>query len=330
VTRHAPQITERGKGLVPMKVLVTASTPMEWHEPLERAGHDVILGDGLLDHDGLVRGAREVEAIVSVLTDPIDAAVLEAGAAGSLRVVANIAVGYDNIDVSRAAELGITVCNTPGVLDAATADLAMLLILACTRRAGTAERTLRTGGWTGWGLTNFLGTDLEGSTLGLVGYGRIARAVEQRAVGFSIRVLHHTRHDSAEPGYVAELDHLMSESDVISVHVPLTPETRGLIDARRLRLMRRSGAVVNTARGGIVDEDALANALENGELASAGLDVYVGEPNVSARLLAAPHLVLLPHIGSATWGTRSKMAVLACEDVCRVLEGDPPINPVRA
>jgi glyoxylate reductase len=289
-----------------------------------------VLGEGLLDHDGLVGKAREVDAIVSVLTDPIDAAVLESGARGSLRVVGNIAVGYDNIDVVRAAELGIAVCNTPGVLDAATADVTMFLILACTRRASAAEFALRSGAWTGWGLTNFLGSDLEGSTLGLVGYGRIARAVERRANGFSMRVLHHTRHDSGRPGFVADLDQLMSESDVISVHVPLTPETSGLIDARRLRLMRRGGAVVNTARGGIVDEDALVDALESGELASAGLDVFVGEPHVDARLLSAPHLILLPHIGSATWGTRSKMALLACDDVCRVLDGQAPVNPVHA
>ena len=246
-----------------------------------------------------------------------------------MKVVGNIAVGYDNIDVRRATELGIVVCNTPGVLDAATADIAMLLILACTRRTNAAEQSLRAGAWTGWGLTDYLGSDLEGSTLGLIGYGRIARAVQRRAQGFSMRVLHHTRHDSGEAGYVADLDHLMSESDVVSVHVPLTPETRGLIDARRLGLMRRSAALVNTARGGIVDEDALASALENGELANAGLDVHVGEPHVSARLLAAPHLVLLPHIGSATWGTRSNMAALACDDVCRVLEGRTPANPVR-
>ena len=324
------QSSAREERSIPLKVLVTVQMPREWLEPLEHAGHDIVLGEGLLDHDGLVAAARQVDAIVSVLTDPIDAAVLESGSLGSLRVVGNIAVGFDNIDVKRAAELGISVCNTPGVLDAATAEVAMLLILTCSRRASAAEHALRSGAWTGWGLTNFLGNDLKGATLGLVGYGRIARAVERRASGFSMRVLHHARQDSSEPGYVADLDHLMNESDVVSVHVPLTPETQGLLDARRLRLMHRGGVVVNTARGGIVDEDALADALESGELASAGLDVYVGEPHVSARLLAAPNLVLLPHIGSATWGTRSKMALLACEDVCRVLEGRMPINLVRA
>ena len=309
---------------------MTAQMPKDWFEPLERAGHDIVLGEGRLDYRGLVGAAREVDAIVSVLTDSIDAAVLQSGSLGSLRVVANIAVGYDNIDVQRAGELGICVCNTPGVLDAATADIAMFLILACLRRASAAERTLRSGGWTGWGLTNFLGSDLEGSTLGLVGYGRIARAVQRRANGFDMQVLHHTRHDSGEPGYMADLDELVSASDVLSVHVPLNSATRGLIDARRLRLVRSGGVVVNTARGGIVDEDALADALESGELASAGLDVYEGEPHVSARLLSAPNLILLPHIGSATWGTRSKMALLACEDVCRVLDGRTPLNPVRA
>jgi glyoxylate reductase len=312
-----------------LRVLVTAQMPREWFGSLARAGYEIVLGDGQLDHDGLVESARHVDAIVSVLTDPIDAAVLDAGASGSLKVVGNIAVGYDNVDVRRAAQLGIVVCNTPGVLDAATADVAMLLILACTRRVGVAEKALRSGAWMGWGLTDYLGSDLEGSTLGLIGYGRIARAVERRASGFSMRVLHHSRRDNGAAGYVADLDQLMSESDVVSVHVPLTSETRGLIDARRLGLMPRNGAVVNTARGGIVDEDALADALDSGELASAGLDVYVGEPRVSARLLAAPNLVLLPHIGSATWGTRWKMVDLACQDVCRVLEGRAPVNPVQ-
>jgi glyoxylate reductase len=311
-------------------VLVTASMPAEWVEPLRRAGHEIILGEGELNHEGLINAARDVDAIVSVSADPIDAIVLEAGASGSLRVVGNVAVGYDNIDVKRASQLGIAICNTPGVLDAATADIAMFLILAATRRTSDAEHTLRSGRWSGWGLTNFLGGDLEGSTLGLVGYGRIARAVERRAQGFSMRVLHHSRRDDGAAGYVADLDLLMRESDVVSVHVPMTPETRGLIDARRLRLMRPTGALVSTARGGIVDEEALANALERGELASAGLDVFVGEPNVAPRLLAAPHLVLLPHIGSATWGTRSKMAMLACEEVCRVLDGKTPNHPVRA
>jgi len=313
-----------------LRVLITADMPNSWFEPLERAGYDIVLGEGKLNHDGLVELAREVDAIVSVLTDPIDAAVLESGSRRPLRVVANIAAGFDNIDLRRATELGIAVCNTPGVLDAATADIAMFLILSCTRRANAAEHALRSGAWTGWGLSNLLGGDLAGATLGLVGYGRIARAVERRATGFSMRVLHHARHDSGEPGYVEDLDQLVSESDVISVHVPLTPETRGMIDARRLRSLRRGGVVVNTARGGIVDEEALANALENGELASAGLDVYVDEPHVAPRLLAAPNLVLLPHIGSATWGTRSSMALLACEDVCRVLGGRPPNNLVRA
>jgi glyoxylate reductase len=308
---------------------VTAQMPGEWFDSLTQAGYHVLLGQGQLSHDEIVDAARDVDAIVSVLTDRIDAAVLDAGASGSLKVVGNIAVGYDNIDVRRAEERGIVICNTPGVLDAATADVAMLLILACTRRASFAEHALRSGAWTGWGLTDFLGSDLEGSTLGLIGYGRIARSVERRATGFSMRVLHHSRRETGAAGYFADLDHLMSESDIVSVHVPLTSETQGLIDARRLRLLRRRGVVVNTSRGGIVDEEALADALERGELSSAGLDVYVGEPHVSPRLLAAPNLVLLPHIGSATWGTRSKMAALACEDVCNVLERRPPAHRVR-
>jgi len=312
-----------------LKVLVTAQMPEEWFDPLVRVGHDIVLGEGLLDHDGLVGKAREVDAIVSVLTDPIDAAVLESG----VGILARGGQHCRGLRQHRRGACGGTRhrrlqypgrarCGNGGRHDVPHSRL---------HAAGECRRICASlGRVTGWGLTNFLGSDLEGSTLGLVGYGRIARAVERRANGFSMRVLHHTRHDSGRPGFVADLDQLMSESDVISVHVPLTPETSGLIDARRLRLMRRGGAVVNTARGGIVDEDALVDALESGELASAGLDVFVGEPHVDARLLSAPHLILLPHIGSATWGTRSKMALLACDDVCRVLDGQAPVNPVHA
>lgn len=313
------------------RVLVTANMPRSWLEPLDRFGHAVVLPEpGVLDHRALVAMAPRVDAIISLLTDRIDAEVLEAGASGTLRVIGNIAVGVDNIDVSRASELDIAVCNTPGVLDAATAEVTMLLMLAASRRAFEAERALRAGDWSGWGLTDFLGTDLEAATLALVGHGRIARAVELRAQGFGMRVLHHARRDTGERGYVADLDQMLTEADVVSIHVPLSPATANLIDASRLAAIPRGGVLVNTARGGIVDEDALADALERGALGAAGLDVYLGEPNVAPRLLAAPNLVMLPHIGSATSGTRSRMAMLACEGVCAVLEGRSPPNIVLA
>jgi glyoxylate reductase len=244
--------------------------------------------------------------------------------------VANVAVGYDNIDVATATELGIAVCNTPGVLDETTADLAFLLILAAARRAGDAAADLRARRWTGFHIDEFLGVDVHGATLGLVGYGRIGRAVARRATGFGMPVLHHTRHDTGITGWVADLDELLVSADVVSLHVPLHDETRGLIDARRLALMKPSAVLVNTARGPVVDEEALAVALEDGAIFAAGIDVYEREPEVHPRLLAAPHAVLLPHIGSATEATRRRMAQLASEGAAVVLRGERPPNLVSA
>ena len=263
-----------------------------------------------------------------VLTDRIDAAVLAAGAP-RLKVVADVAVGYDNIDVAAAAELGIAVCNTPGVLDETTADLAFFLILAAARRTTDAESDLRNGRWTGFRMTGFLGTDVHSRTLGVVGFGRIGQAVARRAAGFGMEVLHHARHDTGMPGYVAELDDLLRASDIVTLHVPLNDESFHLVDERRLALMKRSAVLVNTARGPVVDEEALAIALENGALFAAGIDVFEREPEVHPRLLAAPHAVLLPHIGSATVQTRRRMAQLACEGVVAVLAGASPPNLVH-
>ena len=244
------------------------------------------------------------------LTDRVDAAVLDAGKAGRLRVVANAAVGYDNIDVGRAHAMGITVCNTPGVLDDTTADLAFLLILTATRLSSEAERDLREGRWKGWGFGDHLARDVHGMTLGLVGFGRIGRAVAQRAVGFDMEVIHTARHDTGLHGYVPTLDELLERSDIVSLHVPLTESTRHLIGAAELAVMKPTAVLVNTARGPVVDEDALADALETGvstPLASTSID---GEPAVNPRLLTAPRATLLPHIGSATIGTRTRMAPL--------------------
>jgi glyoxylate reductase len=243
-------------------------------------------------------------------------------------VVANVAVGYDNVDVGRAAELGIAVCNTPGVLDETTADLAFLLLLAAARRASDAEADLRNGRWTGFHINDFLGVDVHGATLGIVGYGRIGQAVARRAAGFGMEVLHHSRRDTGIGGWVADLDDLLARVDFVSLHVPLYDETRGLIDARRLALMKPTAVLVNTARGPVVDEEALAAALEDGTIFAAGIDVYEREPEVDPRLLAAPHAVLLPHIGSATEATRRRMAQLASEGVVAVLRGERPPNLV--
>ncbi len=285
--------------------------------------------DGIrLSADELVQLAAECDGIVCHLTDRIDTAVLSSGGNGRLRVVANAAVGYDNIDLVSAHAMGITVCNTPGVLDETTADLTFLLILTATRLGTDAERDLREGRWTGWGFGTHLARDVHGATLGLVGFGRIARAVAQRADGFNMGVIHTARHDTGVTGFVPKLDELLERSDIVSLHVPLSESTRHLIGAAQLARMKPTAVLINTARGPVVDENALADALENGIIYSAGLDVFDGEPNVNPRLLSAPRATLLPHIGSATIATRTRMARLACQGVCDVLAGRTPPNAV--
>ena len=313
------------------RVLVTRRLPDGGLEPLARAGHELVSreADEPLTHGELIAAAGECDAIVCLLTDRIDRAVLQAGSdGGRLRVVANVAVGYDNIDVAAATELGIAVCNTPGVLDETTADLAFLLILAASRLAHDAEDDLRTGAWPGWGIMQYLGHDVHGATLGLVGYGRIGQAVARRATGFGMNVVHHTRQDHGLPGWVPNLDRLLAESDIVSLHVPLTDATRHLIGARELALMGPGTVLVNTARGPVVDEEALATALEQGTIFAAGIDVFEREPEVHPRLLAAPRTVLLPHVGSATTATRRRMAEVASEGAAAVLAGTQPSNLV--
>jgi glyoxylate reductase len=312
------------------RVLVTRALPSGSLDDLVAAGHEVVPP---LDDDRprsaaeLAEGAADADALVCLLTDRIDRAVLAAGA-GRLRVVANVAVGFDNIDVAAAGEFGITVCNTPGVLDEATADLAFLLILAASRLTSDAERDLRAGRWPGWGLNQYLGREVNGAVLGIVGWGRIGQAVARRALGFGITVLHHARHDTRDTGYLRDLDDLLARADIVSLHVPLTPETRHLVDERRLALMKPTSVLVNTSRGPIVDEAALARALHAGTIFAAGLDVFEEEPKVHPDLLSAPRAVLLPHIGSATVQTRTAMARLAVRGVLDVLDGRTPTNVV--
>jgi len=309
------------------RVIVTRRLPEDGLDPLLAAGHEVITNDEdrTFDAKALAAAARGADAIVCLLTDRIDATVLEAGAAGGrLRVVANVAVGYDNVDVATASRLGIAVTNTPGVLTETTADTTWLLILAARRLASDAEADLRAGRWAGWGFEDHLSLDVHGARLGLVGYGRIGRAVARRAAAFGMEVVHHTRHDTGEPGWTADLDDLVATCDVISLHVPLTDATHHLFDRERLARLRDSATLVNTTRGPVVDEEALADALHVGRLFSAGLDVYEREPAVHPRLLGAPRTVLLPHIGSATVGTRTAMARLAATNAAAVLAGERP------
>lgn len=310
------------------RVVVTAALPEGGTDPLVAAGPEVVQLDRRTPDD-LVAAASSADALVTQLTDRIDAAVLDAGA-GRLRVVANVAAGHDNIDVAHAAALGITACNTPGVLHETTAELAFGLVLMARRRTSDAERTLREGSWSGWDVNGFLGHDLAGATLGIVGWGQIGRALARRAQAFGMQVIHTGRRPSGEAGWVASLDELLALSDAVSLHVPLTDETRHLISTAELEAMRPTAVLVNTSRGPVVDEAALAEALHAGTIFGAGIDVYEDEPAVHPRLLDAPGAVLLPHIGSATVATRTAMARAACNAVVDVLAGRPTAAAVTS
>lgn len=311
------------------RVLVTRHLPAGGLDPLIDAGHEIVLRaeNEPFTPAELIAAVANVDAIVCVLTDVIDDAVLAAGD-GRLRVVANVAVGYNNIDIAAARARGVAVCNTPGVLDETTADLTFLLMLAASRLAHDAAADLRAGRWPGWEINQYLGHDVHGATLGIVGYGRIGRAVARRATGFGMSVLHHTRTDSGETGWVGDLHRLLHQSDIVSLHVPLTDATTHLIGAAELAIMKPTAVLVNTARGPVVDEAALATALVDGTIFAAGLDVFEREPEVHPALLAAPRTVLLPHIGSASVATRTRMAHVASAGVVAVLAGKIPPNIV--
>lgn len=250
-----------------------------------------------------------------------------------LRIVANVAVGYNNIDLVAAEMRGVLVTNTPDVLTDATADLTWALILATARRLPEAIDLVRSGQWSGWHPEQLLGMDLRGCTLGLLGAGRIGQAVGKRAPAFGLRVIYTARTQKPEleqqVGAVrVDLPQLLRESDILSLHVPATPETKGIINAESLARMKRGAILINTSRGDLIREEALAAALASGHLRAAGLDVYTEEPTIHPRLLAAPRTVLLPHIGSATVETRRKMAGIALANVQAVLTGKAPLTPV--
>jgi glyoxylate reductase len=282
---------------------------------------DRIDATGPVSHDELVRRVAGKHGLVSMVTDTIDRGVIEAGTA--LRVIANIAVGYNNVDVAAARERGIIVTNTPDVLTDATADLTLALILAVTRRLGEGERMVRRGDWKGWAFDQLLGMQLRGRQLGIVGWGRIGQAVAERAAAFGMTIAHTSRSSAGVP-----LDRLLSTSDVVSLHVPLTPETRHMIGQPELARMKRSAYLINTTRGPVVDEAALTWALKNRLISGAALDVYEREPEVHPGLLPLENVVLAPHLGSATTETRTAMADLAVSNAIAVLEGKPPLTQV--
>jgi glyoxylate reductase len=318
-----------------MAVFVSCPLPGDAVERL-RTEHAVVMGEERAGVRGesFAHGSPAFEAIVSVVTDRIDGALLDR--VPRVRIVANVAVGYDNIDVAACTARGVVVTNTPGVLTEATADLAFGLLLAAARRVAEGDRLVRRGEFTGWTPSFLLGTRVHGSTLGLVGLGRIGQAMARRARGFGMPVLYATR-TRASPDVEralgathVPLEDLFQHADFVSLHCPLTPETRHLVNAERLGRMKAGAVLVNTARGPCVDEAALAVALRTGHLAAAGLDVFEDEPRIDPDLLALDTVVLAPHIGSADRPTREAMAGMAIDDVRAVLAGKPPLHPVKA
>jgi glyoxylate reductase len=306
-------------------VLLTRKIPSSVLARLEAACDvDYNAGDAL-SRDELTARLADKDGIVSVFTDGLTADVL--GAASRLKVISNIAVGFNNIDMAAARARGIVVTNTPDVLTDATADMTWALIMDITRRVSEGDRLVRRGGWKRWSLDFMLGMELRGKQLGIIGYGRIGRAVAARASAFGMRVVC-SNGQAAAGSEATPIDRLLASSDVVSLHCPLTPETRHLINQASLARMKRSAFLVNTSRGPVVDEAALVWALKNRMISGAALDVYEDEPNVHPDLLTLENVVLSPHLGSATTETRTAMADLAVRNAIAVLSGEPPITPV--
>ena len=299
----------------------------------ERAEIEYHDSDESYPPEKLLEHLSDKHGAVSQVTDRFSDEVMRALPA--LRVISNVAVGFDNIDVEAATRHRIAVTNTPDVLTETTADLAFTLLLAAARRVSEAERFLRAGRWHGWGIDQFCGVDAHGSTLGILGMGRIGRALARRAQGFEMKVIYHDAvraPDEIERKLAltfVPFENLLRESDSISIHVPLLPQTRHLISTPQLALMKNTAVLINTSRGPVVDEAALAEALERGEIAAAGLDVFENEPHVEPRLLALENAVLTPHIASASTATRRKMCMMAAENALTALDGKRPPNLVN-
>lgn len=311
-----------------MNIFVSRKLPSSVIAALESVGNvEVYAGDGAISPDDLRAAVVGKHALVTMLTERVDAALLDAGK--DLKVVANVAVGYNNIDVAACRARGVICTNTPDVLTESVADFTWGLILAITRRLSEGERVVRRHEWKGWAFDYMLGTELRGKQLGLVGLGRIAAAVAARAPVFGVRVAYTSRSDKDLPGAERmSLDQLLNTSDIVSLHVPLTPETTHLIDKKALARMKRSAYLINTARGPVVDEEALAWALQQRLIAGAALDVYEREPIVHPDLFPLENVLLVPHLASGTTETRTAMAQLAADNVIAVLSGRPPITPI--
>jgi glyoxylate reductase len=314
-----------------MKVFVTSRMPGEILSLIGQEHQVESYGaDPPIDRRSLLRSLGDKQGLLCTITDRIDTEVLDV--APALKVIANYGVGFEHIDVDGATRRGIVVTNTPGVLTEATADLAFALILATARRVVEGDRRIRQGKFQYWAPLLFLGQDVNGTTLGIIGMGRIGTAVARRAKGFGMKLIYHsrTRLSSAEEKELGAswqpLEQLLREADFVTLHVPLTSHTRHLIGSRELELMKSSAYLINTARGPVVDEAALVTALRQGQIRGAGLDVYEQEPELCPGLADLENVVLLPHLGSATVETRTRMALMAADNLLAGLRGDPPPN----
>ena len=308
-------------------ILVTYKLPAAAVSKLEAVGDVEVYKDGILPYDELMKRVKGRHALVVAGLDKIDKGIIDRGA--DLKVIANVAVGFNNVDVPYARSKGIVVTNTPDVLTEATANMALALILTATRRLTEAERLLRRGDWKGFRFDFMVGSDIRDHQLGVVGLGRIGQVVAEKAKSLGMRIAYYDTVPRGVPGYeTMTLDQLLSTSDVVTLHVPLLPETKHVINRTSLARMKRSAYLINTSRGPVVDEDALVWALREGIIKGAGLDVYEDEPRVHPGLMALENVVLVPHLASATDGTRLAMADLAARNAINVLTGQPPETPV--
>jgi glyoxylate reductase len=316
------------------KVLVTRRIPDSGLKILtETCDLDIFEGEAPISRDVLLKRIKGKDGLLCLLSDKIDKEIVAAGGR-SLKVISNYAVGYNNIDVEEATKSGVLVTNTPGVLTDATADLTWALLLACARRIPKSDSLVRDGRFVGWSPTLLLGREVYGKTLGIIGMGEIGAAVARRAKGFGMKTIYHNRKRDPEAekelgAMYVSVDDLLKNSDYVSLHVSLTPETRHLIGEKELAMMKPTAILLNASRGEVIDEKALIKALKEGRIDSAGLDVYEKEPRLSPGLAELDNVVLTPHTGSATYESRDRMAVMAAENLVAGLRGERPPNLVN-
>ncbi len=314
------------------KIFITRRLPEEGLRLLKEHELEIYEGDAPPSKEEIIEGVKDKDALICLLTDKIDAEVMDS--APNLKIIANYAVGIDNIDVEEATKRGILVTNTPGVLTETVADLAWALLMAIARRIVEGDKFMREGKFKGWAPLLMLGSDVYGKTIGIIGAGRIGSAVARRAKGFNMRILYYSRkrneklEEECNAKYV-DLETLLKEADFVSLHTPLTEETYHMIGEKELKMMKPTAYLINTARGKCVDEDALVKALKEGWIKGAALDVFENEPAIHPELKKLDNVVLTPHIGSASYETRSKMAVMVAKNVIAALEGKLPPNCVN-